>query len=69
MTTIVSRKVEGAEFIHRDDLKGEVEIRRGDESVTVPVAALCTFVAETIRARMLDRIQSAKPADLLSGKF
>ncbi len=64
MTTTVTRKVEGTEFVHRDDFKGEVKIRRGGESVTVPVNALRVFVAETVRAQTIDRVQALKPIEI-----
>jgi hypothetical protein len=61
----VTRKVGAVTFEHHDEFKGEVTIRRGDASVSVPVEALRLLVAESVRFELAAHIAKMKPADLL----
>ncbi len=60
-----STKVGHVTFAHSDQYRGEVEIRRGDVVVTVPMDALRTLVAESVRHELATHISKMKPADLL----
>lgn len=58
-------KVGHVTFAHSDEFKGEVEITRGDGKVIVPMDALRTLVAESIRFQLADHVARMKPAELL----
>jgi hypothetical protein len=45
---------------------GEVEIRRGDQTMTVPFAALEKLIAEKVRTQAIARIESLSPPELLA---
>lgn len=61
----ITTKTAGVTFTHREDLKGEVLIQRGEHSVSVPIAALRAIVAESVRADLIDQAQKMKPDALL----
>jgi hypothetical protein len=61
----ITTKVEHVTFVHTDDFKGEVEIRRGAATVTIPMSALRRIAAESVRAELLDTVQKMKPEQLL----
>lgn len=52
-------------FDHHTEFRGEVEIRKGDNVVKVPMEALRALVAESVRYELAAHIQKMKPADLL----
>ena len=52
-------------FVHDDQFKGEVEISRGSEKMSVPMEALRKLVAESIRFELADHVQKMKPDALL----
>jgi len=52
-------------FDHDTEFKGEVEIKRGAQSMRVPIESLRAFVAESIRNDLMSRVVRMKPADLL----
>ena len=58
-------KIGHVTFVHDDEFKGDVEIRRGDVKASVPVAALRDFVAESVRFELTERVAKMKPSDLL----
>lgn len=58
-------KVGHVTFAHDDLFRGEVTITKGESSVTVPVAALRNFVAESVRVELADHISKMKPEALL----
>jgi hypothetical protein len=61
----VTNKVGHVVFVHDDQFKGDVEIRRGEASLTVPIEALRTLVAESVRHQLAEHVQKMKPTDLL----
>jgi hypothetical protein len=61
----VSRKVGHVTFEHDDEFKGEVTISRGEQSLAVPVEALRTIVAESVRVELAAQVQRMKPSELL----
>ena len=52
-------------FDHSEEFRGNVEIKKGDISLTIPMDALRAFVAESVRCDLLGQVQKMKPADLL----
>lgn len=58
-------KVGHVTFTHSDEFKGEVEISRGDQRLTVPMEALRKLVAESIRFELADHVAKMKPDALL----
>jgi hypothetical protein len=61
----VTRKVGAVTFEHHDEFKGDVTIRRGDVTVSVPMESLRHLVAESVRFELATHIAKMKPADLL----
>lgn len=59
-------KIGHVTFEHHDEYRGDVEIRKGEAMVKVPIDALRTFVAEHVRLERIERIRKMKPADLLN---
>jgi len=52
-------------FVHSDEFKGEVEIQRGADKISVPMEALRKLVAESVRHELLMIIPTMKPDSLL----
>ncbi|TAL89275.1 MAG: hypothetical protein EPN62_08735 [Candidimonas sp.] len=62
----VIMKVGAVTFTHSDSFTGDVEIRRGDTVVKVPVDTLKKLVGECVRHETILRLENVKPADLLT---
>jgi hypothetical protein len=52
-------------FSHSDEYTGEVQIAKGDHTVTVPMEALCKLIAEKMRFELIQQVQKMKPETLL----
>jgi hypothetical protein len=61
----VTTKVGHVSFLHDDLFRGEVEIVRGEQRISVPMEALKKLVAEAVRADLLDHVVRMKPEALL----
>jgi hypothetical protein len=61
----VTRKIGHVTFEHDDEFKGDVTMRRGEQSLKVPMEALRTLVAESVRVELAAQVQRMKPTDLL----
>lgn len=53
------------DFLHTS-FSGEVEIKRGDQAITVPFAALEKLIAEKVRAQAMERLEKMSPPELLA---
>lgn len=62
---ITRKKVGHVAFEYNDDFKGEVMVTRGEISIAVPMEALRSLVAESVRFDLANHIQRMKPSDLL----
>lgn len=58
-------KVEKILFEHQQNFTGEVEIKRGDKVMKVPMEALVRIVAEKVRYDRIKALETAKPGDLV----
>lgn len=58
-------KVGKVEFSHLN-YSGEVEIKRGEQAITVPFAALEKLIAEKVKAQAIDRLEKMSPPELLA---
>lgn len=61
----ISTKYGHVTFEHSDQYTGEVEIKKGNIAITVPMEALCKLVAEKTRHELLEHVQKMKPETLL----
>lgn len=59
-------KVGPVTFTHTENFSGEVEIRKGDVTLKVPMEALIRIVAEKVRASRIDALERAKPSELIA---
>lgn len=65
MTAAITR-TRALVFEHDDRFVGEVVIRRGNQSMTVPIEDLQAFVGEKLRAEAITDLQSLKPGEFLA---
>lgn len=65
VSTFFGKNTGRVEFSHLDNFQGDVEIMRGEKSVTVPMEYLRGLVVEAVRRERIEAIQAAKPAELL----
>jgi hypothetical protein len=67
MSTTTKRTVIGTTDVqHREDLSGEVGLRRGGGEVWVPIEDLIQIVAERRRLELFQRVKSLTVSELLS---
>lgn len=52
-------------FEHNDEFTGEVEIRKGESVIKIPMESLCKLVAEKMRNELLQQVQKMKPETIL----
>lgn len=62
-------KVGSVTFDHTDNFTAEVSIYRGGNSISVPFSALQQIVAESIRRELIQKLEAAKPEQLLQDKL
>ena len=58
-------KAGAVRFEHSDEFKGEVVIRRGEQTMSVPIEALRLLVAEAVRYDLATHVRAMKPEQLL----
>lgn len=61
-------KVGNVVFEHNQDFTAEVDIRRGDQQIKIPFAALRAIVAESVRQDLTSQIERM-PTDKLLKKL
>lgn len=52
-------------FEHNDEFRGDIVIRKGDATLTVPMEALRRIVAESVRYELATHVMGMKPEQLL----
>lgn len=60
-------KIGATVFIHNGDFSGDIEIVRPDGKLTVPFEDVASIVAEFVKQRRIEDLESAIPLKLLFG--
>jgi len=58
-------KIGHVTFEHSLEYRGEVEIKKGEVTISVSMESLRKIVAESVRYDLADHVSKMKPADLL----